>query len=412
MSMSVPGNSCRPCNSTSTTSGCQFRLPGQCVYYSGSSISGPGINPGDNFNTVVNKLVNNITPPFVLEAVNGLSVSNNKVVFGQNLNDVTNPAILLSSREIPNNGNFIYWTGIGKQSMGYSDTTVAPFTILDVKGSLGVTVGTAGYATSGFNSNVGAVMHVSHQGSSWGLTITKSGAATANFGALLTFYRTAGATANTRTGLANGQPIGSIIYQAPGANNTTVGTAAGIYCRVASSSGGVVRGYIELIPASSAGFITSVPGLTLSADNNLTLGLLTSTGESDFSRLRLDQILTGTQAYYGINLTTAWNTTGAPTAINANIADTASDATSLLMNLQLANNSIFKVSKTNVGIGMGASLPSARLHLPAGTASASSAPLKLTAGTNLTAPEDGVFEFDGTNLYFTVGGTRKVVSLV
>lgn len=66
----------------------------------------------------------------------------------------------------------------------------------------------------------------------------------------------------------------------------------------------------------------------------------------------------------------------------------------------------------NVGIGLGATAPTARLNLPAGTATAGSAPLKLTAGTNLTTPENGTFEFDGTNLYFTVGGVRKTVTLI
>ena len=40
------------------------------------------------------------------------------------------------------------------------------------------------------------------------------------------------------------------------------------------------------------------------------------------------------------------------------------------------------------------------------------APLTLTAGTNLTTPVNGSFEFDGTNLYFTVGGVRKTVTLL
>lgn len=56
--------------------------------------------------------------------------------------------------------------------------------------------------------------------------------------------------------------------------------------------------------------------------------------------------------------------------------------------------------------------PTAHLHIGAGTAAAGNAPLKLTAGTNLTTPENGAFEFDGTNLYFTVGGVRKMVTLV
>jgi hypothetical protein len=66
----------------------------------------------------------------------------------------------------------------------------------------------------------------------------------------------------------------------------------------------------------------------------------------------------------------------------------------------------------NLNVGIAITAPTARLHLPAGTATANTAPLKLTTGTNLTTPENGAFEFDGTNLYFTVGGVRKTVSLV
>ena len=35
-----------------------------------------------------------------------------------------------------------------------------------------------------------------------------------------------------------------------------------------------------------------------------------------------------------------------------------------------------------------------------------------TTGTNLTTPENGAMEFDGTNLYFTVGGVRKTIQLL
>lgn len=82
-------------------------------------------------------------------------------------------------------------------------------------------------------------------------------------------------------------------------------------------------------------------------------------------------------------------------------------------------NAIFGTGNTGTGttastgnIGIYVVAPSARLHLPAGTAAANTAPLKLTSGINLTTPEDGTFEFDGTNLYFTTGGVRKTVTLV
>lgn len=53
----------------------------------------------------------------------------------------------------------------------------------------------------------------------------------------------------------------------------------------------------------------------------------------------------------------------------------------------------------NVGIYV--PMPTARLHLPAGAATANKAPIKLTAGTLLTTTEAGTIEYDGTNLYFT-----------
>lgn len=56
--------------------------------------------------------------------------------------------------------------------------------------------------------------------------------------------------------------------------------------------------------------------------------------------------------------------------------------------------------------------PTSKLHLPAGAAAAGRAPLKLTAGTNLTVAENGALEFDGSNLYFTHSGTRRTITMV
>lgn len=59
-----------------------------------------------------------------------------------------------------------------------------------------------------------------------------------------------------------------------------------------------------------------------------------------------------------------------------------------------------RISSTG-NIGVGVASPSSTLHLKAGSATANTAPLKLTSGPTLTAPEAGAIEFDGTNLYFT-----------
>ncbi|MGH2665671.1 hypothetical protein [Flavobacterium sp.] len=61
-------------------------------------------------------------------------------------------------------------------------------------------------------------------------------------------------------------------------------------------------------------------------------------------------------------------------------------------------------------VGVGTTSPTAKLQIAAGTAVVNTAPLKLTAGTNLTTPESGAVEFDGTNYYASSGSTRYTLS--
>ncbi|HAE36356.1 TPA: hypothetical protein DCX66_00960, partial [Candidatus Nomurabacteria bacterium] len=63
-------------------------------------------------------------------------------------------------------------------------------------------------------------------------------------------------------------------------------------------------------------------------------------------------------------------------------------------------------------VGIGTTSPTALLHLKAGTATANTAPLKFTSGTDLTTPEAGAFEYDGTNLHFTPVATRETIAYV
>ena len=57
--------------------------------------------------------------------------------------------------------------------------------------------------------------------------------------------------------------------------------------------------------------------------------------------------------------------------------------------------------------------PTAWITLPAGTATAGTAPLKLTTGTSLTSPEVGAIEFTTDSIYFTIttGAARKEIAL-
>lgn len=65
------------------------------------------------------------------------------------------------------------------------------------------------------------------------------------------------------------------------------------------------------------------------------------------------------------------------------------------------------INRFNNRVVIGAATPTALLHLGAGTATANTAPLKFTSGTNLTTGETGAMEYDGTNLFFTPTGTTR-----
>lgn len=160
--------------------------------------------------------------------------------------------------------------------------------------------------------------------------------------------------------------------------------------------------------------VTSITGLHYSAyfntgdfvvnSGNTGLGNTTPSAKLDITGLPL----TGSTANSAINVVQTWNTSGTPTAIFLNITDTASNASSLLLDLQVASTSAFKVTKTG-SVSIGNTTPSARLHLPAGSTTAATAPLKFTSGSLMTVAEAGAVEFLTDDFYGTIttGAARK-----
>ncbi len=67
------------------------------------------------------------------------------------------------------------------------------------------------------------------------------------------------------------------------------------------------------------------------------------------------------------------------------------------------------VVRSTGNVGLTEQNPTATLHIRAGTATAGSAPLKFSTGTNLTTPEKGAMEYDGTTLYFTPATVRQIL---
>jgi hypothetical protein len=76
----------------------------------------------------------------------------------------------------------------------------------------------------------------------------------------------------------------------------------------------------------------------------------------------------------------------------------------------LGNNLWTMTPSAQAGFG-GQTAPTAFIHAAAspGGANPGMGPLKLTAGPLLTVPEDGLFEYDGTHLYFTIGVVRNTL---
>lgn len=65
----------------------------------------------------------------------------------------------------------------------------------------------------------------------------------------------------------------------------------------------------------------------------------------------------------------------------------------------------------NGKIGIGQAVPTARLHIAAGTATANTAPLKFTTGTNLTVAVVGVMEYNNTFHLTNSDATRRHIAL-
>jgi len=116
--------------------------------------------------------------------------------------------------------------------------------------------------------------------------------------------------------------------------------------------------------------------------------------------LNIQPALPASQISDALRMTAKWTNIASPTSEiqfhgrNANV-DTQ------LLTIQANSNG-------RVGIGSTVTSPTARLHLPAGTTTANTAPLKFTAGTNLTTGEAGTMEYNGTSLFFTPTGTTRL----
>ena len=146
---------------------------------------------------------------------------------------------------------------------------------------------------------------------------------------------------------------------------------------------------------NNVGFGTSNPiekfQVTVGTNKYITIGPIAQSGlATDSAVLGFSRATDGAQGVFELSVL------GNDFIINARLGyHFYSNATERLTILESGNS------------GFGLTVPTATIHLKAGTATASTAPFKFTSGVNLTTAEAGAMEYDGADLFFTRAGTVR-----
>jgi hypothetical protein len=223
-------------------------------------------------------------------------------------------------------------------------------------------------------------------------------------------------TVNSTSGIIN---IGGVTYfQAYGTGNLFIGSGAGNFTLTGISNVGIGNNALNAATTAASNCALGVAAMldATTGAQNVSIGaaschiLTTGSNNTAVGFNSLSLTTTGSDnVAVGSGAVTAISTGSQNVGIGYLVQVPDGTASGQLV----VQNAIYGVSNTATAttvssgnIGFYTKAPTARVHLPAGTASAGSAPLKLTSGTVLGTPEDGAFEYDGTHLYFTHGVTR------
>jgi hypothetical protein len=157
----------------------------------------------------------------------------------------------------------------------------------------------------------------------------------------------------------------------------------------------------------------------VSGSNNIGIGYAAGTGGTYSNSKINNDIIIGYKAGYGLiagadnNILIGYQAADALTSGNNNIIighDIDAPAVTTSNSLDIGNL-LYGTGLTSTGtsistgnLGIAVTSPAARLHLPAGTAAVSTAPLKFTTGTLLATEEAGAIEFVGDTFYMTATG--------
>jgi len=165
-----------------------------------------------------------------------------------------------------------------------------------------------------------------------------------------------------------------------GANNTATGFQAFMYNTTGYNN--VTNGY-QALYSNTTGSNNTAIGATSLYDLNISA----NDGSGNNTAIGYN---TGRGIVTGIN----------NTIIGANVGGLPADLSNNIIIADGSGNRRINVD-SNGRVGIGTTASTALLQLAAGNTIAGSAPLKLTSGPLLAAPEAGAIEYDGTNLYYT-----------
>ncbi|MFA7683056.1 MAG: delta-60 repeat domain-containing protein, partial [Candidatus Dojkabacteria bacterium] len=148
---------------------------------------------------------------------------------------------------------------------------------------------------------------------------------------------------------------------------------------VCDASGPVALGAGSTSLWTDSGTYTYLTSVT----DDLVLGASTTSGSSFFFDVSAKRLGIGTDT---------------PQA-SIDIAGSNSTISNTSGNITITPNQNLLLASGKLGIGTAS--PTASLHIKAGATTAGTAPIKFTAGTNLTTAESGAMEWDGSRLYMT-----------
>lgn len=203
---------------------------------------------------------------------------------------------------------------------------------------------------------------------------------------------------------------------------TSVDTEANMADRFEVTADGVVRGYAPFAYSNSS--ISGVPVYSSFA------ALSPANIASEVMRAQHLSTSTGGARFIGFSTTSTASTaialafTGilgatAPTApamlfqaLKNSGSASATDIAAAEIMVHFRNNTTTHIEILGSGnVGLGVTTPTAVLHIKAGTATAGTAPIKFTTGTNTTAAVAGQMEYNNTFHLTNSDGTRRHITL-